>query len=131
MLGHTHEDIDTLFGNFCKWLKRNNAMTVEGILDIRQLSHCFCCIELVICGKTAHQNVLNVLELKEMYDVKSWLLPNPHIFKFALHTCIRMVDTISFSHHRFISSVDGLKCEMHYKNWFHDAWLPKIVVWFY
>ena len=106
MVGHTHEDIDALFGNFGKWLKRNNAMTVEGIIDIRQLSHCFCCIELVIGCKAANQNVHNVFELKEMYDVKGWLLPvtqelhnhsNPHIFRFALHTCIQMVHNIFFA----------------------------------
>ena len=27
MAGHTHEDIDALFGNIGKWLKKNNALT--------------------------------------------------------------------------------------------------------
>ena len=31
MVGHTHEDIDALFGNISKWLKRNDALTVPGI----------------------------------------------------------------------------------------------------
>ena len=30
MVGHTHEDIDALFGNIGKWLKKNNALTVTG-----------------------------------------------------------------------------------------------------
>ena len=30
MVGHTHEDIDALFGNIGKWLRRNNALTVPG-----------------------------------------------------------------------------------------------------
>ena len=30
MVGHTHEDIDALFGNIGKWLKKNNALTVPG-----------------------------------------------------------------------------------------------------
>ena len=30
MVGHTHEDVDALFGNISKWLKRNDALTVPG-----------------------------------------------------------------------------------------------------
>lgn len=30
MVGHTHEDIDALFGNIGKWLKKNDALTVPG-----------------------------------------------------------------------------------------------------
>ena len=30
MVGHTHEDVDALFGNIGKWLKKNNALTVPG-----------------------------------------------------------------------------------------------------
>ena len=30
MVGHTHEDIDALFGNISTWLKRNDALTIPG-----------------------------------------------------------------------------------------------------
>ena len=30
MVGHTHEDIDALFGNISQWLKRNDAFTLHG-----------------------------------------------------------------------------------------------------
>lgn len=32
MVGHTHEDVDALFGNISQWLKRNDAFTLTGIL---------------------------------------------------------------------------------------------------
>lgn len=31
MVGHTHEDIDALFGNISQWLKRNDAFTLHGM----------------------------------------------------------------------------------------------------
>ncbi|KAL5509184.1 hypothetical protein EMCRGX_G004502 [Ephydatia muelleri] len=30
MVGHTHEDVDAMFGNFGKWLRIHNAYTVPG-----------------------------------------------------------------------------------------------------
>lgn len=30
MVGHTHEDVDALFGTFSHWLKRNDAATIPG-----------------------------------------------------------------------------------------------------
>ena len=32
MVGHMHEDVDALLGNLSKWLRKNNAKTVPGIL---------------------------------------------------------------------------------------------------
>ena len=34
MVGHTHEDIDAVFGNIGKWLKKNNALIVPGKRDL-------------------------------------------------------------------------------------------------
>lgn len=34
MVGHTHEDIDALFGNISKWLKRNDAFIIPGKLRL-------------------------------------------------------------------------------------------------
>lgn len=33
MVGHTHEDIDAMFGNFGQWLKRNDAATIPGEIN--------------------------------------------------------------------------------------------------
>lgn len=30
MVGHTHEDVDAMFGHISTWLRRNDAMTVPG-----------------------------------------------------------------------------------------------------
>jgi len=38
MVGHTHEDIDALFGNIGKWLKKHNAITVPGKLTLYYIS---------------------------------------------------------------------------------------------
>jgi len=31
MVGHTHEDVDALFGHVSTWLKRHDAVTVPGM----------------------------------------------------------------------------------------------------
>ncbi|KAL5491380.1 hypothetical protein EMCRGX_G016659 [Ephydatia muelleri] len=33
VVGHTHKDIDALFGNIGKWLKKNNALTVPELIE--------------------------------------------------------------------------------------------------
>jgi hypothetical protein len=99
MVGHTHEDIDALFGNISKWLKRNNALTVP---------------EFISGCKQANRLVQDVIVLHNLFDVKSWLLPNteelhnhshPHIFRFT--RCENAVDV-----------------QMHYKMWAKDPWEP-------
>ncbi len=33
MVGHTHEDIDALFGRISMWLRKHDALTVPGNID--------------------------------------------------------------------------------------------------
>ncbi len=34
MKGHTHEDIDAVFGNIRTWLQKNDARTLAGIMSV-------------------------------------------------------------------------------------------------
>uniref|UniRef100_A0A1X7V7C9 DUF7869 domain-containing protein n=1 Tax=Amphimedon queenslandica TaxID=400682 RepID=A0A1X7V7C9_AMPQE len=81
MVGHTHEDIDAMFGNFGRWFRKNNALSVD---------------ELVMGCKEANKNVRDVFILREIYVVKGWFLPvtdelwnhsNPHIIRIKYKDC--------------------------------------------
>ena len=115
MVGHTHEDIDALFGNLGKWLRKHNALTVPGIFmylyDVSLLY--YLPLALLQGCRECNKGVKICSIIKEVMDVKAWLLPcteqlhnhsHPHIFKF--YKC------------------KNGSTEMKYKRWNHDEWLP-------
>ena len=116
MVGHTHEDIDALFGNIGKWLKKNNALTVPGKKFLKIFCHLLdhtLYTDLLSGCKEADKMIKEAVCLQKMVDVKSWLLPNteelhnhsnPHIFRFYRNT-------------------QG-HAEMKYKRWSSDNWEP-------
>ena len=39
MVGHTHEDIDALFGHISIWLRKHDALTLPGNLNTKGWAH--------------------------------------------------------------------------------------------
>jgi thioester reductase-like protein len=79
MVGHTHEDVDQVFSKFSGYLLKHTALTIDKLLS--GFSKCY---SLAPHG----------VELKDMFDISNWLLPNlnsismhskPHVFKITLN----------------------------------------------
>lgn len=119
MVGHTHEDVDAMFGNFGKWLRKHNAHTVPGNVFwfiyaiVTVISNT---LALLQGCKEANKTVGCATVLSSISDVKSWLLPctdqlynhsHPHIFKFNKGSRL------------------PISTEMHYKRWNEDKWEPE------
>ena len=79
MVGHTHEDIDGMFGCFSKKLKRQNATTMDELKDVLSASETY--------RNPVSTHIIN----DELIDVKSLLESHlepiqnhtqPHIYRF-------------------------------------------------
>ena len=125
MVGHTHEDVDALFGHISTWLRKHDAFTVPGKSRAHgdsniiphtnnYLSYILLLLLALLDGlRNANKGSRSCL-FSEMFDAKAWLQPhmeqlhnhtNPHIF-------------------RFIKGRDG-HCYMQWKHWNHNQWEPK------
>ena len=128
MVGHTHKDIDALFGHVSMWLRKHDALTLSqvtwtllkeghGLLWFI-IYHCqnnvLFSIDFLQGIKAAKADYVSTHIFTEMFDVKAWLSPHmeslhnhshPHIFRFR-------------------KAVDGC-CYMQYKHWRHSDWEPQ------
>ncbi|XP_078593186.1 uncharacterized protein LOC144871538 [Branchiostoma floridae x Branchiostoma japonicum] len=60
MVGHTHEDIDQLFSKIQSQLKKRNATTMDGLLQVIEQSY-------------TPQPKAAEIDQQQMYDIKEWL----------------------------------------------------------
>ena len=94
MVGHTHEDIDGMFGCFSKKLKRQNATTLEEL-------------KMVLSDRETYRNPVSTFTIDdELVDVKSLL--EQHLEPIKNHTQPHV--------YRFRKETDG-KVSVKYKSW--------------
>ena len=74
--GHTHEDIDAIFGNIAKALINTDALTLPALMNV--------------INEACHEKKISAAVLKYVYDISKWLLPSlnelkhvtqPHMFR--------------------------------------------------
>lgn len=126
MVGHTHEDIDALFGHVSNYLRKHDAITVAGQSLIWSIDNFHTTQFYTNCnnytfsldflhGLTAAKGDYSKTHVFDtMFDVKSWL--SPHIKPLHNHSRPHIF--------RFYKAADN-SVYMQYKQWRHSQWEPK------
>lgn len=74
--GHTHEDIDAIFGNIAKALVNTDAITLPALMNV--------------INEACHEKKITAVVLKHVFDISNWLLSSlnelkhitqPHMFR--------------------------------------------------